>query len=252
MIIPQRQYDIGYGIDRYVHTGLNYREIHDKYYKDISYECVLDYHKLYLEIFEILCMCKDDSDYIYNVNLDLKTLKWISKDAGTTKISKISPQFLIDLNTHWRKVTNVEYIRIRHAFAPYFGYPEYHITKVTKILQYSLSDITQWFNQYQDVCKGMTVSEICAKYNIKPYILQANMRRWAWLAPAIKAATLNDSAIESLNISSRYYKVLRNNGIKSIEQLEDTSETELKKLKGIKDFAVRSIRTAISEHRKQF
>lgn len=252
MIIPQRQYDIGQDIHNAIKSGLTYRQIHQLYYKDISYDTVIQYHKLYEDISKLINECIANPDFLYNIQLDRRTLDWIATDANTTLISKISNELLISLNTHWRKVTSVEYIQIRHAFAPYKGYPEYHTTTVTKILNYSLTDIISWFNQYNDVCNGLSVRDICNKYAIKHYILQANMRRWLWLGPAIRNAVENDSAIENLPIDSRYYKVLRNNNIRYIEQLESMSDKQLKQLKGIKEAALSLIRTAIKEYKQEF
>lgn len=252
MVISEYKYQIGESIDNYLQSGINYKTIHQRYYKDMSYETVLEYHRQYKMINELLLECQKNSDFLYNVDLPIPTLRWISLDTGTNSIPKISTDFLIELNTHWRKVTGVEYIQIRHAFAPYKGYPKYHTTKVTKVLNYSLSDIIQWFNQYKDVCEGLSVKTICNKYNIKHYILQTNMRRWLWLGVAINNAIHNDSAIENLAIDSRYYKILRSNGINFIEQLEDMTDNQLKQLKGIKDRVVSMIRDAVIAYKQQF
>ena len=62
----------------------------------------------------------------------------------------------------------------------------------------------------------------------------------------------NDSAIENLAIDSRYYKILRSNGINFIEQLEDMTDNQLKQLKGIKDSVVSMIRDAVIAYKQQF
>lgn len=251
MIVP-KCYDLGCTINEYLQSGLNFKEIHKKYFSNISYDTVLEYHRLYMKYSQLLDVCMHDPDSIYNLYLDVRTIQWISIDAETDRISKISPQFISDINTYWRKVTDVEYIQIRDAFTEYFGVPEYHVEKVTRILNYSLTDIVSWFNQYNDVRARLSVKQISDKYNIKPYILQANMRRWVWLGTAIKSAIENNSAIEHLRIDSRYYKILSNNGVKYIEQIENMTDTQLKSFKGIKDKVISLIRVAVSEYKNNF
>ena len=71
MVISEYKYQIGESIDNYLQSGINYKTIHQRYYKDMSYKTVLEYHRQYKMINELLLECQKNSDFLYNVDLPI-------------------------------------------------------------------------------------------------------------------------------------------------------------------------------------